>query len=989
MFSIVIIGQNAENTILDSLNSIFNQKVEFEYEVIYVDNGSMDNTRLIVDSIDNDNFMKVFLDKNVGILSARCEGFKRSKYDYILFLDSDDTFRNNFLNILKNSIENNKSDIYEFGVTPVFKNNDLDNESIARIKNYYKTSSKDISSDLIEECFLKSNIKVNVWNKLYKREIFNKVLDYVDNKFIVMEEDWVISLIVLHNCKSYCRINNSLINYSIGGGISTSRFINNETQLLKRVTAIESLNIIRNYISKEMGEYNNKIVKETIINELWKIIFRDLYSACDYKYRKLYFKEMLKYTDLNTILLNFSNILSINTFDNPNDVINRMLECDFDSPEAYLFLNNLSSKYELIQAKPKQNLSHVDINTIKDIFFNSTTWKIGSLFTYFPRKIKDNYLEVLASETKMAQHIFIPKYKKEDLYNFIALKEICLKNYCEIENIDQLLSYEYSQHEKFLYFCDCFDEDFINLLKVANANNYDLVPVIFSENSKKLNKNNFNIPTICCHDSLSRDFSMCSNIFDGIIIKSNKLRDIAKIYENNNIKILAITNQNLEDNSNKIKCIHDVDDKIDEHINWLFENDVNLFDDTVSAVIPTYNAEKEIEKLINSYKKQKNIKEIEIIIVDSGSKDKTVEISKEMGAKVIEITQEEFSHSKARNLGASATKGDYVLFTVQDALPYNRLTVSKLLGKLKKNNNAVAISPSQEGREDCDLYYERMLDIYKYDYFVNFNSEIRAYPVIENYYNIRTNTSLDDVMCLFKKDIFNKYKFKRDYAEDCDISVRISKDGYILLKTKETKVLHSHNRKASYFMKRNVIDILNIREIYPSIPVDSYDLDRLVNYVYLLYVWYCMFTKFINKSDYNYNNYNQMIINTNKICNRIEYNLERVSNIEYQKYIKKNITNDDLYFDTVKILYNELDFIRCSAHELINVTESIRGNLYHACYIIEDLNKNNVSNKKIMTEYLFKIIGEATGQAIGSYYLMNKNIDKNVDDLVSMLIKGV
>jgi len=82
----------------------------------------------------------------------------------------------------------------------------------------------------------------------------------------------------------------------------------------------------------------------------------------------------------------------------------------------------------------------------------------------------------------------------------------------------------------------------------------------------------------------------------------------------------------------------------------------------VSIVIPTYNSEKTLLRCLESIKRQ-SYKNIEIIVVDRFSKDRTVEIAKRYGAKVIQIYGE---RTRAKNIGLKQAQGKYVLFIDSD-----------------------------------------------------------------------------------------------------------------------------------------------------------------------------------------------------------------------------------------------------------------------------------------------------------------------------------
>ena len=82
----------------------------------------------------------------------------------------------------------------------------------------------------------------------------------------------------------------------------------------------------------------------------------------------------------------------------------------------------------------------------------------------------------------------------------------------------------------------------------------------------------------------------------------------------------------------------------------------------VSAIVPTYNSEGTIEKCLWSLKRQKHI-EIEIIVVDTCSKDKTRELVEGLGVKVVETLAR---RSEARNIGARKSAGSFLLFVDSD-----------------------------------------------------------------------------------------------------------------------------------------------------------------------------------------------------------------------------------------------------------------------------------------------------------------------------------
>ena len=73
------------------------------------------------------------------------------------------------------------------------------------------------------------------------------------------------------------------------------------------------------------------------------------------------------------------------------------------------------------------------------------------------------------------------------------------------------------------------------------------------------------------------------------------------------------------------------------------QEEEEIIDTKVSVIIPTKNAGEDFEFTLEKIRNQKGVREIEIIVVDSGSTDNTLEIAKKYGARIFRIKPEEFS----------------------------------------------------------------------------------------------------------------------------------------------------------------------------------------------------------------------------------------------------------------------------------------------------------------------------------------------------------
>lgn len=89
----------------------------------------------------------------------------------------------------------------------------------------------------------------------------------------------------------------------------------------------------------------------------------------------------------------------------------------------------------------------------------------------------------------------------------------------------------------------------------------------------------------------------------------------------------------------------------------------------ISVIIPAYNAEKYLSETINSVLCQAVDTEKEIIVIDDGSSDSTIEVAKKNNAKCISIAHR--GASAARNEGLNIATGDVVFFIDSDDVSCN------------------------------------------------------------------------------------------------------------------------------------------------------------------------------------------------------------------------------------------------------------------------------------------------------------------------------
>ena len=104
----------------------------------------------------------------------------------------------------------------------------------------------------------------------------------------------------------------------------------------------------------------------------------------------------------------------------------------------------------------------------------------------------------------------------------------------------------------------------------------------------------------------------------------------------------------------------------------------------IDVICPLYNAEKYIEKLDNSLKKQQKVEINQIRYVLTKSKDKTETILKRINANYRQIEKNDFSHSLVREKEALESNADIITFITQDVIIENELWLYNLIKDIEE-----------------------------------------------------------------------------------------------------------------------------------------------------------------------------------------------------------------------------------------------------------------------------------------------------------------
>lgn len=122
--------------------------------------------------------------------------------------------------------------------------------------------------------------------------------------------------------------------------------------------------------------------------------------------------------------------------------------------------------------------------------------------------------------------------------------------------------------------------------------------------------------------------------------------------------------------------------------------------------IPTYNGERYLRSILKAIFNQRVNFNYEVLIIDSGSKDATLDIiheyqSSHENLRLEEISNAEYGHGKTRNYAAQVAKGEIVVYISHDAVPEHNRWLYEMVRPFEINDKIVGVTGKQIPRHKC------------------------------------------------------------------------------------------------------------------------------------------------------------------------------------------------------------------------------------------------------------------------------------------------
>ena len=241
-----------------------------------------------------------------------------------------------------------------------------------------------------------------------------------------------------------------------------------------------------------------------------------------------------------------------------------------------------------------------------------------------------------------------------------------------------------------------------------------------------------------------------------------------------------------------------------------------------SIVIRAYNEEKYIGRLLEGIRQQ-TVRDVEIILVDSGSTDGTVAVAESFGARVVKIPSTEFTFGRSLNFGIRAATRELIAIASAHVYPVYPDWLESLLQPFEDANIALTYG-KQRGPETAKFSEQQIYQQWYPD--IGQPRQITAFCNNANAAIRRT---------LWEK---NPYDETLTGLEDLAWAKWAKAQGYDIAYVAEAEIIHIHNETPPGVFNRYRREAMAFKRIYPEAHFNLYDFLRLMTMNILSDLWH-------------------------------------------------------------------------------------------------------------------------------------------------------
>jgi rhamnosyltransferase len=233
-----------------------------------------------------------------------------------------------------------------------------------------------------------------------------------------------------------------------------------------------------------------------------------------------------------------------------------------------------------------------------------------------------------------------------------------------------------------------------------------------------------------------------------------------------------------------------------------------------SIIILTKNGGTNFPQLLERIYSQQFDGKYEVIVIDSGSTDGTLEAARKYPVVLQQIATQEFHHSRTRNLGSDLAQGKYIVYITQDALPLDNRWLQMMTDNFSDPDVAMVV-----GRQ---IPWDSAKPPEKFFYHYHFpESKIVVKSGSAGYYH--DNIFVSDVNAAYRKEILLKFRFAENMAmaEDKEIAARFMEAGHSIIYEPAAAVYHAHDLGLKELFDKHLDLGLSIRQGASRLPKTS------------------------------------------------------------------------------------------------------------------------------------------------------------------------
>ncbi len=245
---------------------------------------------------------------------------------------------------------------------------------------------------------------------------------------------------------------------------------------------------------------------------------------------------------------------------------------------------------------------------------------------------------------------------------------------------------------------------------------------------------------------------------------------------------------------------------------------------SAALVIPTWNGAEELARTLAAVRAARGGETLPILIVDSGSEDRTRDIAESYGARVATIPPGTFNHGGTRNLGISLCEGEIAILMTQDAVPADEAWLERLLAPFEDGNVAgvFACQVAPDDAPERAKAEQDYADGSSGERVTRSLGDVTAWftqPAIERYRAAR----FDNVCSAVRRNVWERVPFAMaPYGEDIDWGHRVLLAGYRIVYEPACQVWHAHERPAHYIYKRMLADHHLLAETFRLLTIPAW-----------------------------------------------------------------------------------------------------------------------------------------------------------------------